>query len=595
MKRRSRKFKGLKLPHLLVVILSLVGIVSLVGMTKFQPWRINAAGGTAYYVSNTGDDANLGTSPSTPWASLTKVNSRAFEPGDTINFARGSSWVGELAILSSGVSGNPITFQSYGTGNSPKITNPGPLGSWTKDIVIKGSWIVVKDFLLADASETGVLVLSGAQNNVVSGVEATNVGFGIEVAGSNNLITGNYAHDLNMVVNTVGGDDDYGAVGFAILGPNNEVSYNRCINCSATSYDYGSDGRTNERYGTVDGSYIHHNYGRATNGFIEMGGGSAKNVRVSYNVSDHNLYDFACLHVGGTFGSVFDNFQIDNNTIIQTTSRAGDYVLSCIDSPLEPSQLYFRNNIVYSSGSMAASGTFTHTNNVYYMTGGSPVGYALGPGEIVADPLFVNLATGDYQLKPDSPAINAGTPLGFTFDFNKSPVPVGDIPDIGAYEYQGTTPSATTVTLYPVADAFVSKGSGSGNGSSKYLKVDGSPTQVTYIKFNLSSLAGKVVTSASLSMRVYNPSAATQTIYSVSDIAWQENSIKYVNRPALGPIVATLTGGAKGSWPVANLTGLIQNKAGQVTSIGINQTNSDELWLYSRETSSKPKLTVTYN
>jgi hypothetical protein len=78
-----------------------------------------------------------------------------------------------------------------------------------------------------------------------------------------------------------------------------------------------------------------------------------------------------------------------------------------------------------------------HENNLYYCTDGSttdPCGKPLGPGEIIADPQFVNSSGGDYHLESDSPAIDAGKILGYTFDLDNNSVPVGNAPDIGAYE-----------------------------------------------------------------------------------------------------------------------------------------------------------------
>lgn len=47
----------------------------------------NAA--SIYYVANGGDDANAGTSAAAPWATVEKVNSTRFRPGDQILFQRG--------------------------------------------------------------------------------------------------------------------------------------------------------------------------------------------------------------------------------------------------------------------------------------------------------------------------------------------------------------------------------------------------------------------------------------------------------------------------------------------------------------------------
>ncbi|NLF32684.1 MAG: hypothetical protein GX591_17550, partial [Planctomycetes bacterium] len=49
-------------------------------------------------------------------------------------------------------------------------------------------------------------------------------------------------------------------------------------------------------------------------------------------------------------------------------------------------------------------------------------------------------AAGDFTLKADGPAVNAGVVLGYTADIVGTPVPTGAGPDIGAYEYVPAVP-----------------------------------------------------------------------------------------------------------------------------------------------------------
>jgi len=82
-----------------------------------------SASATTYYVSSsTGNDANSGSSSSTPWQTIAHVNGRSFQPGDSILFKRGDVWNESLAPASSGSSGNPITFDAYGSGAAPNLT-----------------------------------------------------------------------------------------------------------------------------------------------------------------------------------------------------------------------------------------------------------------------------------------------------------------------------------------------------------------------------------------------------------------------------------------------------------------------------------------
>ena len=48
--------------------------------------------GTAYYVSNQGDDGNDGLSPETAWSTLDRVNQASLEYGDAVFLERGGVW-----------------------------------------------------------------------------------------------------------------------------------------------------------------------------------------------------------------------------------------------------------------------------------------------------------------------------------------------------------------------------------------------------------------------------------------------------------------------------------------------------------------------
>ncbi len=75
---------------------------------------------TTYYIAAAGSDSNSGTSTSTPWQTIAKVNGATFSPGDSILFNRGDTWYGTaLTVPSAGSSGSPITFSAYGSGANP--------------------------------------------------------------------------------------------------------------------------------------------------------------------------------------------------------------------------------------------------------------------------------------------------------------------------------------------------------------------------------------------------------------------------------------------------------------------------------------------
>jgi hypothetical protein len=81
---------------------------------------------TAYYISSLGNDANSGTSISSPWKTINKINSTTFSANSQIYFKCGEKFQGQLNLSQSN-----ITVGSYGTGNKPVITGAESLSGWT--------------------------------------------------------------------------------------------------------------------------------------------------------------------------------------------------------------------------------------------------------------------------------------------------------------------------------------------------------------------------------------------------------------------------------------------------------------------------------
>ncbi len=72
--------------------------------------------GTAYYVSNDGDDNADGLSPETAWKTIERVeqNNNNFKSGDAVLFRCGDTFRGSLTLLG-------ITYSSYGEGEKPHL------------------------------------------------------------------------------------------------------------------------------------------------------------------------------------------------------------------------------------------------------------------------------------------------------------------------------------------------------------------------------------------------------------------------------------------------------------------------------------------
>jgi len=393
-----------------------------------------------YYVDSVGGfDSNAGTSPGAAWKTLSKVNAQSLKPGSAVFFKGGSSWTGELTIKSSGTAAAPIVYSVYGGGARPIIRNPGAMLSHTVCVRVSGSYVIVEGFLLKEAAEAGVSIGSGTSHVIVRDVEATAVGFGVYLSGQQHLVTKSTFHDLIMVNNTEGGDDDYGAVGVVLADATScEVSYNKMLNCEAPSYDYGNDGGVVEWWAGSSGNLVHHNWGEKSNGFIEVGGQgeTVKDNLVAYNVSVNNG-GFLGFHLGGKFGVTLESFRAENNTIYEPSSSAWELIYLDGSTPTSTT-LLLRNNLFSASKAQSVTHVdgFTHENNLYHLTGsGSAVGFPLKSGEKQGDPLLADPAKGDLHLKAGSPAIDAGQNLKQTIDYDGHPLPCGSAPEIGAFEF----------------------------------------------------------------------------------------------------------------------------------------------------------------
>ena len=78
-------------------------------------WTNLVITGTIYYVSQYGSDKNDGLSPDTPWQSLARVDSFAFQPGDAVLFHRGHTFRGRLTAQGG------VTYATYATGPKPTL------------------------------------------------------------------------------------------------------------------------------------------------------------------------------------------------------------------------------------------------------------------------------------------------------------------------------------------------------------------------------------------------------------------------------------------------------------------------------------------
>ncbi|MBM6830050.1 hypothetical protein H9X85_09545 [Anaerotignum lactatifermentans] len=114
--------------------------------------------GTAYYLSNDGDDSADGTSPETAWATIGRLNSAQLQKGDAVFFQRGDTWRGEMLLP------QPyVTYSAYGEGAKPRLIGSPENGAdpdkWSLLEGTDNIWVFYRDL-----PDCGMIVLDEKQS-----------------------------------------------------------------------------------------------------------------------------------------------------------------------------------------------------------------------------------------------------------------------------------------------------------------------------------------------------------------------------------------------------------------------------------------------
>ncbi|MGD7706398.1 hypothetical protein [Microlunatus sp. Y2014] len=190
--------------------LALAGLATAHGHADEPPRR-------TYYVAADGSDEAAGTTPATPWATTTKINSTTLRPGDRVLFRRGDRWDGNLVITDSGAPGAPITIGSYGSGSRPRIDAhlPGDDVLAATVLVHNAEYVHVQDLELTNTAaeqgmRTGMLVAVDAPTQpVYSGYRIHNL----------------YVHDVTGAIDHISNDTKRsGGIGVYLDGSAEAVS-----------------------------------------------------------------------------------------------------------------------------------------------------------------------------------------------------------------------------------------------------------------------------------------------------------------------------------------------------------------------------------
>jgi len=196
--------------------------------------------------------------------------------------------------------------------------------------------------------------------------------------------------------------------------------------------------------------------------FSQRPGTVIKDITIQYNIFSNigNELNGKMLAFRGTDDYTVDGLFIYNNTAVANPNISpyyGIHLPQCTNA----NNIIVVNNIIQSFsvacigiGDAANIDSLYILNNVFSGNGnnndprfvtGTPSYYAL-ENNIKSDSLFFR--SSNYNLTPDSPAINMGIEVGLTKDYSGNPI-IG-IPDIGSNEYQASDAiNLETISIYP--------------------------------------------------------------------------------------------------------------------------------------------------
>jgi len=434
--------------------------------------------GQTYYVSNSGgNDSNNGTSPSSPFRTVSRAMSTLFASNGPrrVLFNRGETWTASSTISASGRTG-PFTIGAYGTGTNPTI-----------NMTHSGDGIrfdtTVRDVRIVDVNVSGPWPASSGEGVQLGRdsllLRSTVRGFRLGVGGHATNCVANTVQDCAIVDNGdygmyyspgagSGGDND-AIVHLAVMGNRFDNSINNSLlrtYVSRSLWQANLFQRAGQSATRLMGLHTpkksefvviaDNRFTSLTAWVLEIGpensenggsGGTPQNVEnvivegnkfslptpgaVSRFVLDwgqrvtirNNVFDHTGASWGGSIlvaargiGPVPVGTRIDNNTVYRATAAGGPWQF--VDANSQDSTMV-RNNIVYSplTAPTVAAGTVTETNN------------------LTSNPLFQNSGAGNFALQAGSPAINQGAVLPVRIDYSGSvrPLTPGFL-DIGALE-----------------------------------------------------------------------------------------------------------------------------------------------------------------
>ncbi len=381
-----------------------------------------------FYISTNGSNNNNG-SINSPWRTIIYAWNNS-KRGDTV-FVRGGTYSEQEIWLVNGTGGGDQfwTLKAYPE-ETPVFTNA--------RFIADDDYIRIQGFRLTGNSRIEAVSWEGIHNHIelLDNVFIVRYSPAIEYISNDGLIQGNTI-DLSS--------SDRESHGIYIMHGTNNIVRNNFV---TGMYKYGIHIYDEEKYPkegpvVIKNLLVEHNIvtgSQERSGIIissgadPPGGILIDGVTIRNNIISNNKDDGIHIEYGGTN----TNIDIYNNVIFNNNLN-GIYINWRIADHIR-----IKNNIFVSNGANNINAPqvndLTVSHNLYWQP--SSIGRGVTDNDaIYKDPLFVNADEGDFHLRENSPAIDAGVDVGILYN--------GNAPDLGAFEY-GQSSTSVKVTSFKV-------------------------------------------------------------------------------------------------------------------------------------------------
>ena len=313
--------------------------------------------------------------------------------------------------------------------------------------------IVFENCKMGYRSDTLVDLSEGMDNWVFRGCEVHHVGKGIHASSVYDLLIEQCAiHDIGAPGFP---DKDAHAIGIQ-NGANHVIQHNHIWNTAGSAIEFWSS-RLPMQNMVVRYNFIHDTLGLAqtsASGIVISGEESAPGRRTGFRIYNNIVMNTAggdeSWRGFGISSNSMDPVEIYNNVLYRTCH--GIRLVTSTPAPGYPVRARVYNNMIvepkgdYASvyGSSEPWDDLYWDHNLYYPATDFAAKFSFGQDvtrdghSLLANPAFVAaqpVGPEDFQLRPDSPAIDAGVNVGLVEDYAGRPVPRGAAPDVGAFEY----------------------------------------------------------------------------------------------------------------------------------------------------------------